>query len=88
MNRDRLMEASVPGRTEDVFDSKPSAIVALINLFVSKEESARLEEARTDEILDGKPPGQSDVPPASTGNNISSLRDLKKPSNFCLLSFT
>lgn len=69
MNRDRLMEANVPGRTEDVFDSKPSAIVALINLFVSKEESARLEEARTDEILDGKPPGQSDVPPSSSNFN-------------------
>nr|CAG4646816.1 EOG090X017M [Megafenestra aurita] len=55
VNRDRLMIATVPPGADDIFDAKPLAIKALIDLFVNKEESARLEEARTDEILDGKP---------------------------------
>ena len=54
------MIANAPSGDEDIFDSKPLAIKALIDLFINKEESARLEEARTDEILDGKPGGQSD----------------------------
>lgn len=49
------MIATVPPGADDIFDAKPLAIKALIDLFVNKEESARLEEARTDEILDGKP---------------------------------
>jgi hypothetical protein len=59
VNRDRLMIVTVPSNREDIFDAKPLAIRALIDLFVRKEDSARLEEARTDEILDGKP-GQSE----------------------------
>lgn len=54
------MIVTVPPGTEEIFDTKPLAIRALIDLFIRKEESARLEEARTDEILDGKP-GQSDA---------------------------
>lgn len=56
-NRDHLLAAPVPTNNDDIFDdSKATAIGALIDLFNSKEESARLEEARTDEILDGKAP--------------------------------
>lgn len=61
------MVATVPPGAEDIFDAKPLAIRALIDLFVSKEESARLEEARTDEILDGKP-GQSDAGSAQSSS--------------------
>jgi hypothetical protein len=59
VNRDRLMLVTVPANDEDIFDAKTLAIRALIDLFIRKEDSARLEEARTDAILDGKP-GQSD----------------------------
>jgi hypothetical protein len=53
------MLVAVPASDEDIFDNKTLAIRALIDLFIKKEDSARLEEARTDAILDGKP-GQSD----------------------------
>lgn len=71
------MIATAPSSADDIFDSKPLAIKALIDLFVNKEESARLEEARTDEILDGKA-GQSDngsSQTSSTGGNCSWLKD-------------
>ena len=53
------MLATVPTNADDMFESKSSAVGALIDLFTRKEESARLEEARTDAILDGKP-GQAE----------------------------
>lgn len=68
VNRDRLMIATVPSCSDNIFDSKTLAITALIDLFIKKEESARLEEARTDEILDGKP-DQSD-PGSSQSTSI------------------
>ena len=52
--RDRLLRAPVPPQPDDLLGASGSALSALIHLFISKEESARLEEARTDEILDGK----------------------------------
>lgn len=50
-----MMTVTVPVNDEDARGSKTLAISALIDLFIRKEDSARLEEARTDEILDGKP---------------------------------
>lgn len=49
------MTVTVPVNGEDEIGNKTIAIRALIDLFIRKEDSARLEEARTDEILDGKP---------------------------------
>ncbi len=54
------MVATIPTNSEDIFEAKSSAVRSLIDLFAKKEESARLEEARTDAILDGKP-GQADA---------------------------
>nr|CAG4640633.1 EOG090X017M [Eulimnadia texana] len=66
-NRDRLITARVPSRGDEIFDGgESSAIKALIDLFTAKEESARLEEARTDAILDGKAP-------ANDVSNMSSI---------------
>jgi hypothetical protein len=44
----------LPSNPEDIFDGPQTAVGALFHLFITKEESARLEEARADEILDGK----------------------------------
>jgi len=55
-NQDRLLATPVPISSDDMFSKAQTTLGALIDLFTSKEESARLEEARTDEILDGKPP--------------------------------
>lgn len=70
-NRDRLMTVTVPVNGEDEMGNKTIAIRALIDLFIRKEDSARLEEARTDEILDGKPDqtdaGSSEPPSNNTG---------------------
>lgn len=69
-NRDRLMVATIPANSDDIFDSKSSAIQALIDVFIDKEASARLEEARTDEILDGKPStGKADMGASQVGTN-------------------
>ncbi|XP_059351201.1 protein wings apart-like isoform X2 [Daphnia carinata] len=67
-NRDRLMTVTVPANSEDEVGNKNVAIRALIDLFVRKEDSARLEEARTDEILDGKP-DQTDAGASEPASN-------------------
>lgn len=81
----------MPNNTDDIFDSKTSAIRALIDLFINKEESARLEEARTDEILDGKPPtGNSDASTSqstSTGTLIPFPWSLYQPTKLIFVRF-
>lgn len=49
-NTSRLMAKMIPRGNSSCY-----AIDALVEIFMEKEESARLEEARTDDILDGKP---------------------------------
>nr|CAG4638252.1 EOG090X017M [Cyclestheria hislopi] len=74
-NRERLVTAPVPSDADDIFgSSSSSALRALIDLFISKEESARQEEARTDAILDGKTNDVSSLSPemSSFGNVDSS----------------
>ena len=69
VNRERLLSAPVPSNPEDIFDGPQTAVGALIHLFITKEESARLEEARTDEILDGKAQsGPNDGGPSHASN--------------------
>nr|CAG4648495.1 EOG090X017M [Polyphemus pediculus] len=77
-NREKLLAAPVPYGSDEVFGQKVTSLSALINLFIAKEESARLEEARTDEILDGKPPTG-----ANGGNSSQSLNsgNNDNPSN-------
>lgn len=49
-NPKRLMTKTIAKNSSSCY-----AIETLIDIFIEKEESARLEEARTDAILDGKP---------------------------------
>jgi len=67
-NQDRLLATVVPSTGEDIFTQQQTTLGALIDLFISKEESARMEEARTDEILDGKPPGHQQESRSSQSN--------------------
>ena len=79
VNRERLLSAPVPSNPEDIFDGPQTAVGALIHLFITKEESARLEEARTDEILDGKAQsGPNDGGP-SHASNAGTLLHLLPP---------
>ena len=77
-NQDRLLSTVVPasGDDDDIFTEQQTTLKALIGLFINKEESARLEEARTDAILDGKPPGHQpesgSSQPNSSGNKSHS----------------
>jgi len=70
-NQDRLLSTVVPasGDDDDIFTEQQTTLKALIGLFINKEESARLEEARTDAILDGKPPGHQPESGSSQPNS-------------------
>ncbi|KAL1115683.1 hypothetical protein AAG570_005973 [Ranatra chinensis] len=57
-NRKLLMEARVPSTPTFVFSDceQESAVSALVSLFLQHEELARTEEKKTDAILDGEKP--------------------------------
>jgi len=64
-NRKLLLEAKAPSDPESIFlqDDK-TAVEALISLFYQQEELARVEEVKTDAILDGK--NDTEIPEAET----------------------
>ncbi|PNF21759.1 hypothetical protein B7P43_G09875 [Cryptotermes secundus] len=64
-NRKLLLEAKAPSDPESIFfQEDKTAVEALISLFYQQEELARVEEVKTDAILDGKK--DTEVPEAET----------------------
>ncbi|XP_069692273.1 protein wings apart-like [Periplaneta americana] len=64
-NRKLLYEAKAPADPESIFlQDEKSAVEALISLFYQQEELARVEEVKTDAILDGKK--DTEVPEAES----------------------